>query len=109
MRDRSFSKLFIERESLFLDCRNAPLLAPKAKGGKCVVGNRGTLLGLDAYLSSSKRIRLRAPKSSSCNGLRMADARFEKLCASNGISVLLTQSARSRNFRLHSLMSPFLN
>jgi hypothetical protein len=34
MRDRSFSKLFIERESLFLDCRNAPLLAPKSEGRK---------------------------------------------------------------------------
>src|ERR1022692_2888330 len=64
---------------------------------------------LDASRSSSKKPRQSVPKSSSCDGLRMKDARFGKLCASNGISVLLTQSARSKNFRLHSRLSPFLN
>jgi hypothetical protein len=49
------------------------------------------------------------PKSSSCDGLRMADALFEKLCASSGILVPLRQYARSRTIRLHSWMSPFLN
>src|ERR1019366_2928314 len=62
-----------------------------------------------ASRSSSKKLTQSAPKNSSCDGLGMADARFEKLCGSNGISVLLTQSARSRNFRLHSRLSPFLN
>jgi hypothetical protein len=64
---------------------------------------------LDSSRSSSKKQPLSAPKSSSCNGLRMVDARFEKLCASNGISVLLTQSARSINIRLRSRPSPLLN
>ena len=41
------------------------------------------------------------PKSSSCDGQGMTDARFEILCASSGISVPRTQHARSRNFRLH--------
>ena len=31
---------------------------------------------------------------------RWRTARFEKLCASSGISVLLTQSARSRNIEV---------
>src|ERR1022692_2565052 len=39
----------------------------------------------------------------------MKDARFEKLCASSGISVLLTQSEKSRNIRLNSRASRFLN
>ena len=51
----------------------------------------------------------RVPESSSCDGLRMADARFEKLCASSGISVLLKQYARSRTIGLNSRMSSFLN
>jgi len=49
------------------------------------------------------------PKSSSCDGHRMADARFEKLCVSGGISVPPTQSARSRSITLNSRMSPFSN
>jgi hypothetical protein len=62
-----------------------------------------------ASRSSSKKPRRNVPKSSSCDGLQMADARFEKLCASSGISVPLRQHARSRNIRLNSRMSPFLN
>src|SRR5438094_865167 len=49
------------------------------------------------------------PKSSSCDGLLMADARFEKLCGSSGILLPRTQYARWRNIRLNSQMSPFLN
>ena len=48
-------------------------------------------------------------KSSSCAGLQMADARFERLCDNSGISVPRTQSARPRNIRLTSRMSAFLN
>ena len=59
--------------------------------------------------SSSKKPRQSVPKSSSCDGLRMADARFERLCASSGISVRLRQRARSRNIGLNSRRSPFLN
>ena len=59
--------------------------------------------------SSSRKPRQSVPKSSSCDGLRMADARFEKLCASSGISVPLKQYARSRNARLTSRVSRFLN
>src|ERR1035437_6665328 len=62
-----------------------------------------------ASRSSSKKPRQSVPKSSSCDGLRMADARFEKLCASSGISVPLKQYARSRNVRLASPVSRFLN
>src|ERR1035437_5668118 len=39
----------------------------------------------------------------------MADTRFKKLCASSGISVPLRPYARSRNIKLHSQVSPFLN
>src|ERR1035441_5019381 len=59
--------------------------------------------------SCSKNLRQSVPKSSSCDGLRMADARFKKLCASSGISVPLRPYARSRNIKLHSQLSPFLN
>ena len=68
-----------------------------------------TRKGSVASRSFSRKPRHRVPKSSSCDGLQMADARFEKLCASSGISVLLTQSARSRNIRLGYPMSPCLN
>ena len=60
--------------------------------------------------SSSKKARQSVPKSSSCDGLRMAGARFEKSCVSSGISVpALTQYARSKNIELNSPMSRFLN
>ena len=49
------------------------------------------------------------PKSLSCDGLRMADTRFETLCASSGISAHLTRFAKSRNITLTFPMSPFLN
>jgi hypothetical protein len=38
-----------------------------------------------------------------------ADARFEKSCASSGISVHLTQPARWKNIKLNSRMLPSLN
>src|ERR1700684_3510490 len=63
----------------------------------------------NASCSSSKKPRHSAPKSSSCDGLAMTDARFEKLCASNGISVHLTHYVRSRNIGLNSPVSRFLN
>src|ERR1700737_3309564 len=62
-----------------------------------------------ASRSSSKKSRQSVPKSSSCDGLQMAGARFEKSCVSSGISVPLTQYARSKNIELNSPMSRFLN
>jgi hypothetical protein len=62
-----------------------------------------------ASRSSSKKPRRNVPKSSSCDGLGMVDARFERLCASSGISVPPTQVARSRSISLTSPGSPFLN
>src|SRR5438445_6963825 len=62
-----------------------------------------------ASRSSSTKALKSVPKSSCCDGLQMAGARFEKSCASNGISVALTQYARSRNIELNSPMSRFLN
>src|SRR5256885_3940891 len=62
-----------------------------------------------ASRSSSTKGLKSVPKSSCCDGLQMAGARFEKSCASNGISVALTQYARSRNIELNSPMSRFLN
>jgi hypothetical protein len=59
--------------------------------------------------SSLKKARPSVPKSSSCDGLQMAGARFEKSCVSRGISVPLTQYARSKNIELNSPMSRFLN
>jgi hypothetical protein len=44
-----------------------------------------------------------------CDGLQTAGARFEKLCASSGISVPQMQVARSRSISLTSPGSPFLN
>ena len=40
------------------------------------------------------------PKSLSCGGLPMADAHFEKLCASNGISGHLTQFREVEEYRV---------
>jgi hypothetical protein len=54
-------------------------------------------------------LRQREPKSLSCDGLLMADAHFEKLCASNGISAHLTRYPRSRNITLNYRTSPFLS
>src|ERR1017187_10601696 len=62
-----------------------------------------------ASRSSSKKPRQSVPKSSSCDGLGMVDARFERLCASSGISVPPTQVARSRSISLTSPASAFLN
>jgi hypothetical protein len=62
-----------------------------------------------ASRSSSKKPRRNVPKSSSCDGLGMVDARFEKLCASRGISVPPTQVTRSRNISLTSPGSPLSN
>ena len=56
-----------------------------------------------------KSAKLPVHRSSFCDGLRMAGHRSAKLCASSGISVPLRQHARSRNFRLNSRMSQFLN
>src|SRR5437667_3494006 len=65
--------------------------------------------GSDASRSSSKKPKQSVHKSSSCGGLQMAGAHFEKLCASSGISAHLTQYARSRNIELKSAMSRSLN
>jgi len=46
---------------------------------------------------------IKRTKSSSCGGLRTADTRFEKSCASSGISAHLTQPARWKNIKLNSL------
>src|ERR1039457_7481097 len=62
-----------------------------------------------ASRSSSKKPRRNVPKSSSCDGLGMVDARFERLCASSGISVPPRQVARSRSISLTSPASAFLN
>jgi len=59
--------------------------------------------------SFPKKPRHRVPKSLACDGLRMADTRFEKLCVSSGISAHLTLHARWRNITLNFRMSPFLN
>ena len=63
----------------------------------------------NASRSSSRKPRQSAPKSSSCDGLGMAGAHFERLCASSGISAHLTHSARSKTMWLTSRMSRFLN
>ena len=55
-----------------------------------------------ASRSSSRKPRLSVPKSSSCDGLGMAGARFETSCASSGISARLIPYVRSRNIRLNS-------
>jgi hypothetical protein len=47
----------------------------------------------------SKRPKLSVPKSSFCDGPRMKDVRFGKLCVSSGISVRLRQHVRSRTIR----------
>ena len=65
--------------------------------------------GLHASRSSSKKPRQSAPKSSYCDGLRIADARFEKLCASSGISISPTRCASPKSIRLGYRMSPCLN
>src|SRR5947208_12530301 len=65
--------------------------------------------GSGASRSSSKKPKQSVHKSSSCDGLQMAGAHFEKLCASSGISAHLTQYARSRNIELKSAMSRSLN
>src|ERR1700674_2103749 len=59
--------------------------------------------------SSSKKPRQSVPQRLSCDGLRIADSRFEKLCDSSGISVPLKQRARPRTIGLNSLASRFLN
>jgi hypothetical protein len=63
----------------------------------------------DASRSFSRKPRQRVPKSLSCDGLRMADTHFKKLCASSGISAHLTRFARSRNITLNYRTSPFLS
>src|SRR5438132_14006127 len=65
--------------------------------------------GSDASRSSSTKPKQSVHKSSSCDGLQMTGAHFEKLCANSGISAPLTQSARSKNIGLTSPMSRFLN
>src|SRR5438270_12206714 len=62
-----------------------------------------------ASRSSSKKVRQSVPKSSCCDALQMAGVRFEKSCASNGISVPLKQYARSKNIELNFLTSGFSN
>ena len=53
--------------------------------------------------------RRSVPKSLFCDGLRMVGAHFERLCASSGILALLIRYARSRNIKLTSRASRFLN
>jgi hypothetical protein len=62
-----------------------------------------------ASRSSSKKPRRSVPKSLSCDGLGMADTRFEKLCVSSVILALLIRYVRSRNIKLTSRVSWFLN
>jgi hypothetical protein len=50
-----------------------------------------------------------ALRSLSCDGPRELEARFEKLCGSNGTSAHRIQCARSRNTRLNSRMSGYWN
>jgi hypothetical protein len=62
-----------------------------------------------ASRSSSKKARQGVPKSSACDGLQMAGALFEKLCANNGVSAHLTRYERSKNIEFNSPMSEFSN